>query len=102
MLTPQWMADNEINVLVAGHDHAYSRTKPLNAFGTIQVNAGSSGLKYYPAICNSNIFQLCYIEKKQAYLKFEVANGHLSVDARNVYQENIDRFTLPCAGGGPQ
>lgn len=42
------MAKYGVDLIVAGHEHWYARTKPLNDIGTVQITAGGGGGALYP------------------------------------------------------
>lgn len=42
------MAKYGVDLIVAGHEHWYARTKPLNEVGTVQITAGGGGGALYP------------------------------------------------------
>ncbi len=69
-----------VDLIFAGHEHNYSRTKPLNDNGTIEVISGDGGHTLHP-----------YVEKaKPVFAYRDVEFGHVEVEVRN--DELIGRY----------
>jgi uncharacterized protein (TIGR03437 family) len=87
-----------VHLVLNGHEHLYMRTKPRRSgvfqdtgWGTVYVTTGGGGYALYPA--GSAPF-VAYTVSVSHYLRVDVADGQMRVQAVGSQGEVIDEFTL--------
>lgn len=91
-----------VDVVFAGHDHAYTRSYPLRAgavvestVGTRYVTTGRSGTKTYSTTVAKEWNEFFYNPQDAPnYLTVEVASAHLAVKAFKQSGELIDSWSI--------
>ena len=91
----------KVDLVISGHDHEYSRTKPVyngvvNETGTVYLDLGNSGSKTRATgeeVKNSNLYDKYIDIKANNYslgIVGSVSNGQLSIVIRDVNYKVVD------------
>lgn len=87
-----------VDLVIAGHDHNYERTKPIKAFNTdpsypglihIVTGGGGAGLRPVVSNANSDVAISAY-----HYMRFEVAGDTMTGEAVTETGAVLDRFQI--------
>ena len=95
----------QVDLVISGHDHEYSRTKPItngvvSQGGTVYLDLGNSGSKTRATgedIKTSNLYEK-YIDIKDKNYSLgiigTVIDGKLIIDIRNQYYVSVDNLEI--------
>jgi len=79
------------DIVFAGHDHSYERTKPMD--GITYVVSGNGGQSLYRHK-NPHDYTAVFYNEKHGLTEVVIEGGKLDLKHVNVDQKEIDRFTL--------
>lgn len=89
-----------VDLVMNGHEHVYLRTFPMKGDkqvaegeGTVYVVGGASASKFYP-LTEKPFQEVTFDETKQIYTAVEINGDQMTVIARTVDGQEIDRFQL--------
>jgi predicted phosphodiesterase len=91
------MEKHGVDIVLAGHDHVYARSRPINGVIYITLNS-SSGSKYYDPIIDSaglaeNQIEKHFQNRKPSYAIFSVIGKTISAEFYDIYSDaSADRF----------
>ncbi|MFZ5351426.1 MAG: phosphodiester glycosidase family protein [Bacillota bacterium] len=89
----------DVDLVLSGHDHVYSRAimengkKTSLGKGTVYVNGGSSGVKYYDGQ-KKDYHAVVYDEDKQVFSFVDIGAEELKFTAYNIDGKTVDSFTI--------
>jgi len=90
LLGPLYTASG-VDVVFAGHDHFYERTKPIG--GVVYVTTGAGGAPLYPRVTQSE-FTAAFSNDRHSYTYVDVSGRTLTLRQMDVDGQAIDTATL--------
>ena len=90
LLAPVYSSSG-IDVVFAGHDHLYERTRPLG--GVVYVTTGAGGAALYPRAA-TNDFTLAFVNDRHSYTYVDLRGRTLSLRQMDVDGRTLDASTL--------
>jgi len=90
------MAKHGVNLVLAGHDHVYARSNPINGVIYITLNT-SSGIKYYDPVdsIETSSIALYFQNKKPQYAILDVDGNAITAEVYETESDAVvDRFVV--------
>jgi len=90
LLAPLYTATG-VDLVLAGHDHFYERTRPIG--GVVYVTTGAGGASLYPRVTQSD-FTAAFANDRHSYTYVDVSGRTLTLRQMDLEGRTIDAATL--------
>lgn len=90
----QIFKDEGVDLVLCGHQHLYMRTEPIDGITYIMANSGEKRSYYMEEGIEIPEYVETLYETDSNYLRIDVEEDHLSVEAYNEFGEKIDSYEL--------